>query len=236
MPHVALLGPSTLLDRCGPTAVDGLDIVRIDGLATAASLAAERPDVVVAFEPSAADLAVVESVDLPALLWWEDAPPAGNGTPPGRDADSRRRTIAGGGQASAALWRSVALPVADEWFGDPDALFEDQAGQNAVAVNFDDEDGPASTHRALIALARGQLLVSEPLRPSRGLEPGIDYVEARDPAEVRAAVENAVRAPAAFLRMRLRGRRKAELFRSSRVVSRLVGDLLRELDRAPVAR
>jgi len=78
--------------------------------------------------------------------------------------------------------------------------------------------------------------VSEPLKPSRGLEPGIDYVEVRDPAEVRAAVENAVRAPSAFLRMRLRGRRKAELFRSSRVVARLVGDLLRELDLAPVAR
>ena len=236
MPHVALLGPSTLLDRCGPTAVDGLGVVRLDGPATAEALAAERADVVVAFEPSADELAALAAVDLPALLWWEDAPPAESGTPPGRDADGRRRTIAGSAQAPMGLWRSVALPVADEWFGDPGALTEDQAGQNAVAVNFDDEDGPASTHRALVALARGQLLVSEPLKPSRGLEPGIDYVEVRDPAEVRAAVENAVRAPSAFLRMRLRGRRKAELFRSSRVVARLVGDLLRELDLAPVAR
>ena len=87
-----------------------------------------------------------------------------------------------------------------------------------------------------IALAGGQLLVSERLRPSRGLEPGIDYLEIRDLQEIRSAVDNAVRAPEAFLRVRLRGRRKAELFRSSRVVARLVGDLLLELDLAVSAR
>ena len=99
-----------------------------------------------------------------------------------------------------------------------------------VAVNLHDES-PAFDPRVVRALAAGRLLISETLVPSRGLEPGIDYLEARDLDDLFLAVESAVQDPHAFRRVRLRGRRKAELFRASRVIGRLVGDLLRELPR-----
>lgn len=227
MPHVALLGPPTLLDRCAPGGGENLTITRIDGPP------AEGPhaDALVAFEPSRDQWSALDEIGLPALVWWRDVAPAWSRGANGPVTAGPWRTVTGSPQTPPDCWRSVALPVADELFSDSLA-----GGDSAVAVNFQDESGPASTHRALSALAQGKLLVSEPLLPSRGLEPGIDYVEVRTPEEVWAAVENAARAPEAFMRMRLRGRRKAELFRSSRVVARLVGDLLLELDLAAAAR
>jgi len=221
--HVALLGLPTLLDLCAPSDIEGLTVTRIDGLAIASASA----DALVAFEPSEGEWMKLDEVQLPALIWWRDGPPAWAETPNRSRSGAPRRTVAGSPQAPAGCWRSIPLPVADELFSE---WSEQAPDAGAVAVNFQDEGGPASLHNALVALAQGQLLVSEPLQPSRGLEPGIDYLEACGRDEVRAAVENAARAPEAFLRMRLRGRRKAELFRASRVVTRLVGDLLLELE------
>lgn len=236
MPHIALLGPPSLLDRCAPSETTDLAVTRIDGRSAAATVAAERPDAVVAFDPSEADWAVLATVELPALIWWQTTPPVWALRPGGALDGGPRRGIAGGSETALGIWRSIPLPVADALFADPPAQPGPATAQATIAVNSTDAEGPASMHRALVALAQSQLLISEPLLPSRGLESGIDYVEARDRDEVRAAVENAVRSPEAFLRMRLRGRRKAELFRSSRVVARLVGDLLLELDLAAVAR
>ncbi|HYI80959.1 MAG TPA: hypothetical protein VEW67_08885 [Thermoleophilaceae bacterium] len=229
MPHVALLGPPTLLDRCAPRSGDGLAVTRIEGSPAASA----GVDALIAFEPSRDQWETLDEIGLATLIWWQDAAPSWATT---RQPAQRqpRRTVTGGRGATPGGWRSIPLPVADDLFSDSQRLSAE--GDSAVAVNFDDEGGPASLHQALVALARGQLLVSEPLLPSRGLEPGIDYVEARTPDEVRAVVENAARSPGAFERMRLRGRRKAELFRSSRVVARLVDDLLLELDLAPAAR
>jgi hypothetical protein len=229
VPHIALLGPPTLLDLCAPSDADGLTVERVDEPPTDGASA----DALVAFEPSEDQWAKLDEVRLPTLIWWRDEPPAWADTRRRSGSGEPRRTVVGSPNAPTGSWRSVPLPVAD-------ALFSDWPAQapaaGAAAVNFQDEGGPATPHPALVALARGQLLVSEPLQPSRGLEPGIDYMEARDLDEVRAAVDNAARAPAAFLRMRLRGRRKAELFRSSSVIARLVGDLLLELDLADTAR
>ena len=210
VPHVALLGSPSLLDHCAPEDADGLTVTRIDD-ASALDAPVDRPvDAIVAFDPSEADLAALVAAGRPTIVWWQDAAPewAARAATAGGDLV---RTVTGAAEAG------------------PD-------GRTAIAVNFADESGPPTTHRALVALAGGQLLVSERLRPSRGLEPGIDYLEIRDLQEIRSAVDNAVRAPEAFLRVRLRGRRKAELFRSSRVVARLVGDLLLELDLAVSAR
>jgi hypothetical protein len=227
VPHVALLGPPTLLDRCAPRSGDGLTVTRIAGPTAA------RPgaDALVAFEPSRDQWETLDEIELPTLIWWRDAAPSWAAT---RQSVQRqpRRTVTGDREVAPGGWRSIPLPVADDLFSH--SLRPPAEGDSAVAVNFDDESGPASMHRAFVALAQGQLLVSVPLLPSRGLEPGIDYVEAHTLDEVRAAVANATRAPAAFERTRLRGRRKAELFRASRVVARLVGDLL--LDLAPAAR
>jgi hypothetical protein len=225
VPHVALLGPPKLLDRCAPGDGEDLTVTRVEG----PPLAGPRADALIAFDPSRDQWPALDEIGLPTLVWWRDMAPDWAADANRALPSEPRRTITGSPQAPSGSWRSIALPVADALFSDSPVPAE---RSSAIAVNFQGESGPPSMHRALTALAQGKLLVSEPLVPSRGLEPGIDYVEAHTLDEVHAAVANATRAPEAFLRMRLRGRRKAELFRSSRVVARLVGDLLLELDLA----
>jgi hypothetical protein len=98
-----------------------------------------------------------------------------------------------------------------------------------VTFNIHNEPYPSFENRVLLHLAGGQLVISEPLSPTHGLDAGRDYVEVRSPAELtRAAAE--VRAnPQAFHAMRVRGRLKAEQFRASRVWPALVRDLFRDL-------
>lgn len=224
MPATVILGPTELLASCAPAATADLRVARVEGAVSAEAIAATGADVVVAFDPSADELAAAASTGLPTLSWWSAAPARAatwTGGP--------RRTVCALAPTPPGTWRSVSLPVADDLFSAPGTT------ETTVAVNFSGEDGPAHEHRALVALARGQLLISEPLDPSRGLEPGGDYLEARVPEDARLLVENAARAPEAFERIRLRGRRKAELFRSSAVVGRLTGDLLLELRARPAA-
>lgn len=234
MPRVALLGPSSLVDRCAPDDVDGLITRRVDGTSALEESPNRSVDAVVAFEPSEADLKRLSNAGLPTIVWWPDSAPTWAPLTAAAGGDLVR-TVTGAVEPDPGSWRSLALPVADGLYADLSAHAAGQDGRTAIAVNFEDESGPATTHRALIALAGGQLLISELLQPWRGLEPGIDYLEVSDLEEIRAAVDNAVRAPEAFLKMRLRGRRKAELFRSSRVMKRLVGDLLLERDVAASA-
>lgn len=264
MPHIALLGPSTLLDVCAPAATDGLAVTRIDG-PPVEEIAAARPDAIVAFAPPEDLSAAIDTVEVPALLWWPDTPPAWARIAPKQGASRPRRTIVGRHPAPDGTWRSVAVPVADRlfaaqdaataemapgaaWLGPPSVrreeylrhfehpaeIAEEGAGAG-IAVNLRDDDRAAAEHRAHVALAQGRLLISEPLAPSRGLEPGIDFVEALALDDIHLAVENALRAPSSAECIRLRGRRKAELFRASAVVARLVGDLLLELDLAAAA-
>lgn len=237
MPAVAVTGPDALLERCAPS---GPGFTRV----SPEDLAGVSFDAVVAFGADATLSEKVAALGRPALLWL-DGP--GSGPP----AVGPVRLVADDDRA----WRRLPLPVADElfgpaarqtgvgwlggdcerrreymrWFGDGSPISE--TGETAdVAVNLHDRPGVTFEQRALVALAQGRLLISETLSPSRGLEPGTDYLEARDLTDVFHAVENATRAPHAFRRVRLRGRRKAELFRASAVVARLAQDLLRELD------
>ena len=78
-------------------------------------------------------------------------------------------------------------------------------------------------------LAAGHLVVSEPLDPSHGLEPGIDYVQVRSPAVLRQVVGVIRSAPETFRAIRIRGRAKAESFRASRVYPRLFEDLFADV-------
>ena len=76
-------------------------------------------------------------------------------------------------------------------------------------------------YEAAVALARGQTLISEPLCPRWGLEPGIDYVEFATPEELRTVVEYCARNPSATRLMSTRGLMKSVLFSSTQVFLRL---------------
>jgi hypothetical protein len=98
-----------------------------------------------------------------------------------------------------------------------------------VAINLHNEPYPSFENRVCLHLAAGHLVISETLIPTHGLEPGIDYLEVGSaPALLRLARE-LVRFPNAHERVRVRGRRKAEDYRASRVFPRLVEDLWRDL-------
>ena len=247
-----MLGPAPLLDACAPSSVTGLiEVIALSPEAGAERLGSLGPDAVVAFEADEALRDRLARIELPTLLWrtCPGPPPVGR---------AQRLVLSAGDQREA--WRCVGLPVADRlyaatlaelparaaWLGPATprrAAYLDwfehaqepaAEGTDAlVAVNMHDESEADFEPRAARALAEGRLLVSETLTPARGLEPGIDYLEARDLDDLFLAVESAVRDPHAFRRVRLRGHRKAELFRASRVTARLVEDLLLELDAVP---
>ncbi len=93
-----------------------------------------------------------------------------------------------------------------------------------VAVNLHNEPYPSFENRVCLHLAAGHLVVSETLSPTHGLEPGIDYVEIAEPDELLSVLRTATRQSDAYQRIRVRGRRKAEQYRASRVWPRLVAD------------
>jgi hypothetical protein len=98
-----------------------------------------------------------------------------------------------------------------------------------VGLNAHREPGRGFEHRVAIHLACGHLVVSEPLDPSEGLEPDIDYVQVADGRAMLAVVRALHRHPQLHERVRIRGRRKAEQFRASRVWPRLVADAERDV-------
>jgi hypothetical protein len=113
--------------------------------------------------------------------------------------------------------------------GASDERLSQLLSEHAVAINLHNEPYPTFENRVALHLAAGQLVVSELLSPTHGLEPGIDFIQVTTPAELHMAVSTAYHRPAAFWRVRLRGRRKAEQFRASAVYPRLIQDLVRDL-------
>jgi hypothetical protein len=97
-----------------------------------------------------------------------------------------------------------------------------------VQLNLHNHPYPTFENRVCIALAAGHLVISEPLSPQHGLEPGVHYLEAETPEQVSALVEELVANPDAFLDVQQAGRRQAESFRASRVYPQLVRDALSE--------
>jgi hypothetical protein len=94
-----------------------------------------------------------------------------------------------------------------------------------VAINLHGEPYPTFENRVALHLAAGHLLLSEPLSPDHGLEPGIDYVEVRSPKQLEWTIAGLHSHPRALSPIQVRGRLKAEQFRASRVYARLVADL-----------
>jgi hypothetical protein len=101
--------------------------------------------------------------------------------------------------------------------------------QTDICINLHNHDYPSFENRCSIALAAGKLLVTERLSPTHGLEPALDYIEVTVPEQLLQVLANARSWPEAYRRIRVRGRRKAELFRASSVYPRLVRDLLLDI-------
>jgi hypothetical protein len=98
-----------------------------------------------------------------------------------------------------------------------------------IAINIHNEAYPSFENRVSMHMAAGHLVISEPLSPSHGLEPGIDFLEVRTPGELQDAVSRVRRQPESVDLTRWRGRQKAESFRASTVWARVLHDLLADV-------
>ena len=101
--------------------------------------------------------------------------------------------------------------------------------ENDAVINLHNESYPTFENRVCLHLAAGHLVISEPLSPTHGLEPGIDFLEVRKPRELLHALSTIRHHPRAFDRIRYRGRAKAEQFRASQVYPRVLHDLYLDL-------
>jgi hypothetical protein len=114
-------------------------------------------------------------------------------------------------------------------------LFGDQLlrflGRYDVQLNLHNNPYPTFENRVCLALAAGQLVISEPLSPDHGLQAAVDYLEASTPAELLGLIERLEEEPEAFLGVQHAGRRQAERFRASLVYPGLLRDALDDVAR-----
>jgi hypothetical protein len=100
-----------------------------------------------------------------------------------------------------------------------------------VGINLHGAPEPLSfENRVLLHLASGHLVVSEPLEPTFGLEPGIDFIQFEGRDELSLRLHQIHYQPDAYERVRIRGRDKAEQFRASRVWPAVLQDFFADLE------
>jgi hypothetical protein len=174
-------------------------------------------------------------------------------------------------EAGIPVWRSMPLPVADEFFVEQVQPQRDPArvlflgyatdhreewltdvkhsfdvlhvahglhgerlrqlfARTDVAINLHYDRYPSFENRVCLHLAAGHLVLSEPLSPTHGLEPGLDYLEVTNPEVLMEAIASLRDFPGVWDAVRRRGRRKADQFRASRMWPRILRDLERDLD------
>jgi hypothetical protein len=114
-------------------------------------------------------------------------------------------------------------------FGVDAAHLEELLRAHDVGINIHNNPYPSFENRVCLHLAAGHLVLSEPLNPLNGLEPGIDFVEFKTAWQLTAQLTALRRFPGMGHAVRVRGRHKAEIFRASRVYPRLIGDLFADL-------
>ena len=95
-----------------------------------------------------------------------------------------------------------------------------------VGLNLHNEPYPTFENRVSVCCAAGLIVVTEPLSPTHGFEPGIDYLEVQSFQDLLVALFEVRRNVRAFRRVRVRGRAKAERLRASRVYPALVRDAM----------
>ncbi|HEV2813682.1 MAG TPA: hypothetical protein VGW10_10550, partial [Solirubrobacteraceae bacterium] len=169
-----------------------------------------------------------------ARLWRTIAPPVDDAlfAPVARARRPPRIVFAGPSTEHREWWLATAKHLHDVRHIahgiTPDRL-PDILAETDVGLVAHDGERPAFDHRVALHLAAGHLVITEPLHPKHGLEPGLDLLEVAQP-EALARVLQAVRdAPDVLRRIRVRGRLKAEQFRASHVWGRVLDDFLREL-------
>ena len=101
----------------------------------------------------------------------------------------------------------------------------DYLQRHEIAINLHNEPYASFENRVCLHLAAGHLVLTEPLSPLHGLEPGIDLLEVETPDALWEALGALRRSPGMWHGVRVRGRRKAESFRASHVWPRLLADL-----------
>lgn len=114
-------------------------------------------------------------------------------------------------------------------FGVGSDELEELLASHDVGLNVHNDTYLSFENRVCLHLAAGQLVISEPLSPTHGLEHGIDYVPVGTADGLAYAIERLHRFPMLWHRVRIRGRQKAEGFRASHVWPRMVSDLLSDL-------
>jgi hypothetical protein len=114
-------------------------------------------------------------------------------------------------------------------FGVDAARLERLMDEHWVAINIHNEPYPSFENRVCLHLAAGHLVLTEALSPTHGLEPGIDYLEFQSGDHLERMLWTLKRDATVWHSVRVRGRRKAEQFRASRVYPRLVTDLLADV-------
>lgn len=100
-----------------------------------------------------------------------------------------------------------------------------------VQLNLHNNPYPTFENRVCLALAAGQLVISEPLSPLHGLQPGCDHLEASDAASFLALIKELMDTPNAFLDIQGAGRQQAERFRASRVYPELIREAVNDVEK-----
>lgn len=118
-----------------------------------------------------------------------------------------------------SLHMNDILYVAHGAFG---ATLDYLLSQITVGINLHNENYPNFENRAPLHLASGHLLLSEPLSPSHGLEPGIDFGCFRSPDQLKDLLAQVFEDFEKFSLMKHRGRMKAEYFRASRIYEEIL--------------
>jgi len=98
-----------------------------------------------------------------------------------------------------------------------------------VQLNLHNNPYPSFENRVCMALAAGHLVISEPLSPLHGLQPGVHFLEVSSPAELEALTARLAREPGAFADVQAAGRAEAERFRASTVYPELLRDALEDI-------
>jgi hypothetical protein len=98
-----------------------------------------------------------------------------------------------------------------------------------VGVYVPREAGGGFSQQVGMHLAAGQLLLADTLVPAHGLERNIDYLHIDSPEGLVKHLDRLGRFPEMHHRVRIRGRRKAEQYRASRLFARILHDLLADL-------